>query len=125
VYPDAKFQGKVSMIGAQGDDAHNYPVEITVQNTASNPLKAGMYGSVANSHELKGESLAVPRQAILGSAKDPQVYVVENGKAVLKNVAIGVATNEFYEITKGLKAGDQVVTSGQINLQNGTLVTAQ
>jgi hypothetical protein len=24
-----------------------------------------------------------------------------------------------------LKAGDQVVTSGQINLQNGTLVSAQ
>ena len=125
VYPESKFQGKVSMVGAQGDEAHNYPVEITVQNTANNPLKAGMYGSIANSNELKGESLAIPRQAIMGSAKEPQVYVVENGKAVLKSVMIGVATNEFYEITKGLKAGDQVVTSGQINLQNGTLVSAQ
>lgn len=125
VYPDKNFQGKVSMIGAQGDEAHNYPVEITVQNAAGNPLKAGMYGSIANSNERKGESLAIPRQAIMGSAKDPQVYVVENGKAVLKNVMIGVATNDYYEITKGLKAGDQVVTSGQINLQNGTLVSAQ
>jgi len=125
VYPESKFQGKVSMVGAQGDEAHNYPVEITVQNTANNPLKAGMYGSIANSNELKGESLAIPRQAIMGSAKEPQVYVVENGKAVLKSVMIGVATNEFYEITKGLKPGDQVVTSGQINLQNGTLVSAQ
>jgi len=125
VYPEAKFQGKVSMVGAQGDDAHNYPVEITVQNTSKNPLKAGMYGSIANSNELKGETLAVPRQAIMGSAKEPQLYVVENGKAVLRSVAIGVATNEYYEITKGLKPGDQVVTSGQINLQNGTLVIAQ
>lgn len=125
VYPEAKFQGKVTMISAEGDEAHNYPVEITVPNTANNPLKAGMYGSIANLNEIKGQSLAVPRQAIMGSAKEPQLYVVENGKAVLKNVSIGVSTNEFYEITKGLKAGDQVVTSGQINLQNGTLVSAQ
>jgi len=125
VYPDAAFQGKVSMVGAQGDEAHNYPVEITVQNTKDNSLKAGMYGSIASSNALKGESLSIPRQAIMGSAKEPQVYVIDNGKAVLKNVMIGVATNEFYEITKGLEAGDQVVTSGQINLQNGTLVSAQ
>lgn len=125
VYPDAKFQGKVSMISAEGDEAHNYPVEITVPNTSNNPLKAGMYGSIANLNEIKGQSLAVPRQAIMGSAKEPQLYVVENGKAVLKNVSIGISTNEFYEITKGLKVGDQVVTSGQINLQNGTLVSAQ
>ncbi|MCF0058610.1 efflux RND transporter periplasmic adaptor subunit [Dyadobacter sp. CY356] len=125
VYPDAKFPGKVTMISAEGDEAHNYPVEITVPNTTDNPLKAGMYGSIANLNEVKGQSLAVPRQAIMGSAKEPQLYVVENGKAVLKNVSIGNSTNEYYEITKGLKAGDRVVTSGQINLQNGTLVSAQ
>jgi RND family efflux transporter MFP subunit len=125
VYPEAGIKGKVTMISAAGDDAHNYPVEITVQNTTAQPLKAGMYGSIANLNELKGQSLAVPRQAIMGSAKEPQLYVVENGKAVLKKVAIGVSTNDFYQITKGIKAGDQVVTSGQINLQNGTLVSAQ
>ncbi|MCE7064234.1 efflux RND transporter periplasmic adaptor subunit [Dyadobacter sp. CY326] len=125
VYPDANFTGKVTMVSAEGDDAHNYPVEITVQNSQKNPLKAGMYGSIANASEVKGAALAVPRQAITGSAKQPQIYVVENGKANLRDVAIGATTNEYYEITKGLKAGDKVVTSGQINLQNGTSVIAQ
>ncbi|SOD79864.1 efflux RND transporter periplasmic adaptor subunit [Spirosoma fluviale] len=125
VYPDARFIGRVSMIAAQGDAAHNYPIEITVPNSAKNQLRAGMYGSIANTNKLKGQTLAVPRQAIVGSEKQPQVYVIEQGKAVLKSVGIGTTTNEYYEITKGLKAGDQVVTSGQINLQNGTPVTAQ
>lgn len=124
VYPQAQFEGKVTMVGAEGDAAHNYPVEITVQNSAQNPLKAGMYGTIANTNAL-GQTLAIPRQAIVGSAKQPQVYVVENDKALLRDVTIGVTTNEYYEITKGLKMGDQVVTSGQINLQNGTLVIAQ
>ena len=125
VYPDVQFAGRVTLIAAEGDAAHNYPVEITVQNSGRNLLRAGMYGTIANTSKLKTQTLAVPRQAILGSAKEPQVYVVENGKAVLKSVQIGTNTNEYYEITKGLNAGDQVVTSGQINLQNGTPVVAQ
>ncbi|MHA4738681.1 efflux RND transporter periplasmic adaptor subunit [Dyadobacter sp. MSC1_007] len=125
VYPTTKFNGRVTMVAAQGDDAHNYPVEITVQNTGANPLKAGMYGSIASSASVKGEALAVPRQAIMGSAKQPQLYVVEGGRAILRDVTIGATTNDYYEITKGLNAGDKVVTSGQINLQSGTSVVAQ
>jgi RND family efflux transporter MFP subunit len=125
VYPDARFVGRVSMIAAQGDAAHNYPIEITVQNSGKNQLRAGMYGSIANTNNLKSQTLAVPRQAIVGSEKQPQVYVIEGGKAVLKSVGIGATTNEYYEVISGLKAGDQVVTSGQINLQNGTPVIAQ
>jgi RND family efflux transporter MFP subunit len=125
VYPDAHFPGRVTMIGAQGDAAHNFPVEITVRNVGKNRLRAGMYGSIANTSQAKGQALAIPRQAIIGSEKKPQVYVVDNGKAVLRAVEIGATTNDYYEITKGLKAGDQVVTSGQINLQNGTPVMAQ
>ena len=125
VYPHANFIGRVTMVAAQGDEAHNYPVEITVQNSSVNPLKAGMYGSIASDSKVKGEALAVPRQAIMGSAKQPQLYVVENGKAALRDVSVGATTNEYYEITKGIKAGDRVVTSGQINLQNGTSVIAQ
>lgn len=125
VYPNVRFNGQVSMIGVEGDAAHNYPIEITVQNHSTNPLKAGMYGSIAESNQLKGQTLAVPRQAIMGSTKEPQVYVIENGKSILKNVTIGVTTNEYYEITKGLKSGDIVIINGQINLQNGTPVIAQ
>ena len=125
VYPDAHFSGRISMISAEGDAAHNYPVQITVSNSSKNPLKAGMYGSISSASKLATQALAIPRQAILGSAKEPQVYVVENGKAILKAVEIGASTNDYYEITKGLKAGDQVVSSGQINLQNGTPVVAQ
>ncbi len=125
VYPEVDFKGRVSLIGAQGDVAHNYPVEITVLNTAAHQLRAGMYGSIANTSELKGQTLAVPRQAIVGSTKQAQVYVVENGKAVLRDVKIGATTNDYYEITSGINAGEEVVVSGQINLQNGTPVVAQ
>ncbi len=125
VYPGAEFTGKVTLVGAEGDAAHNYPLEILVPNSAQNPLKAGMYGKVARVGRVKGKTLAVPRQAIVGSDKQPQVYVVEGDRAVLRPVQIGATTNEYYEITSGLKPGEQVITGGQINLRNGTLVAAQ
>jgi RND family efflux transporter MFP subunit len=125
VYQGVSFPGKITMVGAEGDAAHNYPVEITLSNSAATQLKAGMYGTIATNEQIKEKSLSIPRQALVGSSKQPQVYVVENGKAILRTIEIGASTNEFYEVTKGLAEGDQVVSSGQINLQNGALVTIQ
>lgn len=123
VYPGVTFDGKVTMVGVKSDNAHNYPVEILVQNNTKNPLRAGMYGRAGLGYEVKGSALAIPRAALVGSIKNPQVYVVENGKAVLKNIQIGITSDQQIEVVDGLSAGEQVVVSGQINLENNTLVT--
>ncbi len=47
VYPGAVFTGKIATISSKGDEAHTYPVEITLQNSRENPLKAGMFGKVS------------------------------------------------------------------------------
>jgi RND family efflux transporter MFP subunit len=122
VFPDQPFAGKVSMIGAKGDNAHNYPVQIMVSNGSANMLRAGMYGSVVIGNDLKNNALLIPRNALIGTAKQPQVFVLENGKAVLKNIQIGSANADYYEVTEGLKEGEIVIVSGQVNLENGTPV---
>jgi membrane fusion protein (multidrug efflux system) len=52
------------------------------------------------------------------------VYVVQDNIARLKPIKIGTVTQEQVEIVEGLAAGEKVVRSGQINLQDGTKVTA-
>jgi RND family efflux transporter MFP subunit len=122
VFPDQQFAGRVSMISAKGDNAHNYPVQIMVSNSSANMLRAGMYGSVVIGNSLKTNALLIPRNALIGTAKQPQVFVLENGKAVLKNIQIGFANADYYEVTEGLKEGEIVIISGQVNLENGTPV---
>lgn len=122
VFPNQQFAGKVTMISAKSDNAHNYPVQILVHNSSANLLRAGMYGSVVIDNSLKKNTLVIPRSALVGTVKQPQVFVVENGKAVLKNIQIGASNNDFYEVTEGLKEGETVIISGQVNLENGTLV---
>jgi multidrug efflux pump subunit AcrA (membrane-fusion protein) len=58
----------------------------------------------------------------VSSYKKPQVYVVADGAAHLVDVVAGGEYGTDFELISGLKAGDQVVVSGQNNLVEGQLV---
>jgi RND family efflux transporter MFP subunit len=123
IYPGAELNGTVTMTGVKADAARNYPVQILVENKGKYPLRAGMYGRASGDNAVKDSVLAIPRTALTGSVKNPQVYVVQDGKATLKAVQTGVTTGSDIEVISGLSAGDQVVISGQINLEDGSPVT--
>jgi len=124
VYPGVVFKGKITFISFNGDDAHNYPVEISIVNQTKNPLKSGTYVDIMFNQKSKKASLQIPREALVGSIKAAQVYVVEtDNKAHLRDVLIGNDGGKYLEVLKGLKEGDLVVTSGQINLKDNSTVT--
>lgn len=116
VYPGKTFTGTVQTISSKADNGHNYPVEIIMPNNASSPLKAGMFIQAGFSSLGKRQALTVPRAAILNSIKDPQVFVVQNGTARIRNIAAGRESGNMIEVVSGLQAGEKVVTSGQSNL---------
>ncbi len=122
IYPEHSFDGHISFISDKGDDTHNYPVEIEMPNNGKFPLKAGTF--VNAEVTIPGQTLAlyIPRAALQGSSQDARVFVVENGKAVLKKIVVGMGTDADLEILSGLKMGDKVVTTGQINLSDGKSV---
>lgn len=123
VYPENTYEGKITLVGVKSDAAHNYPVEILVENNGENPLRAGMYGRAASEHGVKDSVLAIPRASLVGSIKNPQVYVVKNNQAVLKNIQTGISSKDQIEVLSGLTAGELIIVSGQINLENNTKVT--
>ena len=117
VYPGVNFEGKIKTISDKGDAAHTYPVEVDMLNSKSHPLKAGMFAHVIFKTESNKEEIIIPRDALLGSVKDAQVFVAEDGKAVLRNPVIGKTSNNDLEVLSGLKKGDLVIVSGQNNLK--------
>ncbi len=119
VYPGIKFNGKIDNISAKADAAHTYPVEISLSNSKEHPLKAGMFARVTFVSATEGKALVIPREALLGSIKEPQVFVVNNGLAKLKNVVIGSEYDNLLEVKEGISEGEQVVTNGQNNLKDG------
>lgn len=113
--------GSIVYIAPKADVAKNYEVEVVFDNP-KNKFKAGGFGKV-NFGEISDEQvILIPRNAIVESLKNPFVYILKDGTSERRDIKIGRQANGNIEVLEGLKEGEQVITAGQINLQNGTPV---
>jgi len=122
VYPGVTFEGNISFISSQGDDSHNYPVEIVITNNSKYPLKSGTFANVMIKLPMAAEALYIPRESLLGSITDAEVYVAENNKAILKKIVVGNWNDKYIKVISGLKEGEQVIVNGQINLSENMAI---
>ncbi|MES2827076.1 MAG: efflux RND transporter periplasmic adaptor subunit [Bacteroidota bacterium] len=122
VYPDRLFTGKVTFISPQANQAYNYQVEITAANQKDAPLRSGTFVYADFSKKTNQKILMIPREALNASVHDASVYVVDKDKAVLRSIKVGTEYGSNIQVITGLKLGEQVITSGQINLMDGALI---
>lgn len=122
VYPGHRFYGHVESIASKADDDHTFPVEIRLPNPALYPLKGGMFARVNFVSVTSRNALAIPREALTGSVRHAQVFVVRGNLASLRDITLGRESDQMLEVMNGLGEGELVVTSGQNNLTDGTRV---
>lgn len=125
VYGNQLFSGKISNIGIKADASHNFKVEILLKNSTNSPILAGMYGSVILGNSKTTTALSIPRSALIGSSKQPRVYVVRNGKSKLISFTAGTSDGDFIEVVDGLNKNDVLVVKGQINIENNSNVVTK
>jgi multidrug efflux pump subunit AcrA (membrane-fusion protein) len=118
--PDQKLKGLVTLIDVKSDPSRRYLVELLITNPGQ--LRPGMTGQVSFNDIASSEILAIPRMCLVGSSRNASVYVIENGKAVLRNIQIGVGTGSLLSVLGGLQKSDEIVLTGQINLVDGAPV---
>ena len=87
-----------------------------------NALMPGRYVRVRIRIQTLPDAITVPDQAISSSGQQTQVLVARNGKASGATVTLGPSTDQGTVITKGLSAGDEVITSGLGTLKPGAAV---
>jgi RND family efflux transporter MFP subunit len=121
VLPGKRLTGKVSFISPVSDDNHNYRVELAVNNKAAE-LKAGTYIYVSFDLGNNFTALQIPKIALVEGTKNPYVYVINGEQAFVRKITVGREIGENIEVLSGLKEGDEIVTSGQINLVDGSKI---
>ena len=121
-YPEITLSGKVTMIGSKANIASSFPVQVTVKNTSDLKIKSGMFGKVNLKNDTQEKGIIISSSAIIGSANQPQVYLIKNGKSVLQNITISKKIQNKAVVSSGLTAGDVIVTNGFINLFEGANV---
>lgn len=131
-YPGKTFEGKITAINPKVDLATR---NVQVRALLDNPeklLTPGMFVTVDAVTGKPEKLVTLPQAAISYNSYGSLVYVVEekgkgpDGKPHLiaqqTFVAVGATRGDQVSITKGLKEGVTVVTSGQMKLRNGVSV---
>lgn len=129
-FPDETYTGTLTAINAKIDpQALTIALQGQLANKNAN-LTPGLFGNVTIVLPTGGSALTVPQTAINYTLYGDSVYVIKTNPdqpqqklATLTFVTLGERRGETVAITKGLKEGDEVVTSGLIKLQDGSPVT--
>ncbi|MDD2422421.1 MAG: efflux RND transporter periplasmic adaptor subunit [Heliobacteriaceae bacterium] len=115
-------EGKVSNIGPAADaKTKAFLVRFQLDDQAGK-LRPGMFGKVLLVTGEKSDALVVPKEAVVERNGQKVAFTVGEGKAVLRPVNLGLNDEKMVEVTTGLTDGDQIVVTGQQNLQEGNLV---
>jgi membrane fusion protein (multidrug efflux system) len=125
------FKGEITAINSEVDPATR---NLSAQATLANPqeqLRAGMFARVEVELTNSEAVVVVPATAISYASYGNSVFIVENmkgedGKEYLgvrqQFVKLGATRGDLVAITEGVKAGEQVVSSGVFKLRNAVPV---
>jgi len=125
-FPKQTFEGKVTAIDPRVDPAtRNFQVEASVTNS-DRKLLPGMFAHVAVQSGAIQHFLTLPQTAITYNPYGATVFVAlksQDGKSLTAQqvfVTVSGTRGDQAAVSSGIKEGDQVVTTGQLKLKNGT-----
>lgn len=150
--PGEIVEGKITAINPQVDSAtRNVEVQATIPNPKER-LRPGMFADVTVVLPTTEDVLAIPATAVLYAPYSDSVFVVKEAKAKgtqaegtqaeepseaagakaaptgpamevqQQFIRLGTRRGDFVAVTKGLQAGDMVVSTGVFKLRNGQSV---
>jgi RND family efflux transporter MFP subunit len=122
--PGRIFKGRISFINPDVDEkSRTVKVRIVLENP-SGLLKPDMYADVVLGGQL-GRGVAVPDSAVMGTGEREMVFIAKGGGLFEpREVKTGVKVRGFYEIRKGVKAGEDVVTGANFLLDSESKLKA-
>jgi membrane fusion protein, multidrug efflux system len=109
--PNRTFEGRVAILGSRIDPVTR---SITVRAELPNKdgvLRPGMFMTVKLSAEVT-PALLIPEQALVPEQGKTYVFVVANGVASKREIAIGRRRPGEVEVTVGLAENERVIVDG-------------
>ena len=125
------FNGRVTAVDSVVDETtRNIQVQATLAN-ADGKLRPGMFVQAEMALGVSQDVIAIPGSAISYAPYGNSVFVVSDMKndkgqpyrgVRQQIVTLGPARGDQIAVLSGLKAGDEIVTSGMFKLRNGAAV---
>jgi membrane fusion protein (multidrug efflux system) len=116
--------GKINFVDVTVDRATD---TVLVRATMPNPSGALIDGQLVQVVLEAGkpeEKVVVPQAALIADQGGVYVFVVENGKAVVRRIKIGGEAGSGVIVDQGLSGGEQVIVEGLSSVRPGAAVQA-
>lgn len=101
-----------------------YVMEMSAPNPEQK-LKTGMRVKLTLGGKGQQDIVVVPDSSIVKEGNDNYVFVVAGNQAEKRQVTLGRTKDTFREVVNGVKEGEQVVVSGQLELKDKDPVTVR
>jgi RND family efflux transporter MFP subunit len=122
--PDLKVTGTVTRIAPLVQE-RNRTFELVARVPGQDRLVGGLFARASIHVRKVPDALLVPPAAILregATTGEAQAFVVVDGKAERKPIALGVEQADAIQVVKGLNAGDTVIIDPPVSLASGAAV---
>jgi RND family efflux transporter MFP subunit len=121
---DEPLTAKVVSLAAAVDPATGAaPVRLRFEQPTR--LPAGTPVQVEIETQVHKDVLVVPAAAVIREGDEAVVFVAAGDKAQRREVETGLSDGEHVEITKGIKAGELVITKGMNGLPDDAKITTE
>jgi membrane fusion protein (multidrug efflux system) len=123
-YPGRDFTGKISVVDPSVDpNSRAFLLEARFDNS-DGLLKPGMFATARVLLPGGERAVFVPLSAVVRdkTTDSYQVWAIEDGKARLHVVSTGRADGDLVRIVSGLRGGETVCKTNQLELYDGALV---
>ncbi|MBU1935987.1 efflux RND transporter periplasmic adaptor subunit [bacterium] len=121
---DIQMKGTVSEFYHSADtQSRSFEVKALFANTADNWFKPGMFVKIKYSAAPRTDVLVIPNAAILSDGAANRVFVLRDGRALLREITMGITDGQDTEILHGLDEHDSVALTGATLLRDSSLIT--
>ncbi len=112
-YPSHTFTAEVSQIAEWADPyTGTYEVELRI-GKETELLLSGFIAKAQIFPSLEKSLVVIPAGALVrGKGRTGFVYVVENGKPLMKKIRFSKISNDSLSVEQGLTAGEELITEG-------------
>lgn len=125
-WPGKVFDGTIAAVEPQVDAKTGMILAQARFTNTEGLLRPGMFARIEILRPATAEVVTVPMDAVSYNLHGDAVFIVKQGgdgpEAARQVVQLGERRNGRVVVNKGLNAGEEVVTTGQLKLENGSKV---
>ena len=114
-----RFVGKKTFLSKKPiEEAQTFLLHLAVENP-DDLLRPGMFADVNIVRRRQDAAIVVPLFSVITRGDDMFCFLAVDGRAVRREVTIGIIKGLAAEVTSGLSAGDALIVRGHRQVENG------